>query len=212
MERFDTRPPVVRDAGAPAPASAQKEGAPAAPTPADIRAGVDKDTGDFSAPGLRPTVADPQQRNTYTTPVQDGGGLRYNEGKCRVELIPPEWPWALGMVLTRGAIKYADRNWERGMSWAYMLGSTLRHVFKFMCGERYDKESGNHHMAHAAWNCLGMMSYDIRGLHAFNDVAFDLPVLPPDGRDVLERTYTQMGPELMAKALEKQRAQTNKGA
>lgn len=138
-------------------------------------------------------------------PVADGGGLRYNEGKCRVELIPPEWPWSLGMVLTRGAIKYADRNWERGMSWAYMLGSTMRHLFKFCIGERYDKESGNHHLAHAAWNCLGMMSYDLRRMHQFNDIGMTLAPLP-GGKDILELTYTDMGPELLAKALAKQKA------
>lgn len=165
--------------------------------------------GDVGAAGDLSAAAKLGSTGTHA-PKADGGGLRYNEGKCRVELIPPEWPWALGMVLTRGAIKYADRNWERGMSWGYMVGSTLRHIFKFMCGERYDKESGNHHMAHAAWNCLGMMSYDVRGLHAFNDIAPTLPPLNPAdsaiGQTVLDFTYTTMGPELMAKALEKQRA------
>lgn len=138
--------------------------------------------------------------------VIDGGGLRYNDGKCRVELIPPEWPWALGMVLTRGAIKYDDRNWERGMSWSYMVGSIMRHVFKFMIGERYDKESGNHHLAHAAWNCLALMSYDVRGLHRLNDLSTLMPPWPDTYVGILERTYTSMGPELMAKALAKQNA------
>lgn len=152
----------------------------------------------------------PPRENNDRKICQDGGGLRYNDGKCRVELIPPEWSWALGMVLTRGAIKYADRNWERGMSWAYMMGSTTRHLLKFMIGERYDKESGNHHLAHAAWNCLGMMSYDVRGLHKFNDIAPSLPPLNPAdsaiAQTVLDLTYTTMGPELIAKALEKQKA------
>lgn len=138
--------------------------------------------------------------------VTDGGGLRYAEGKCRVELIPPEWPWALGMVLTRGAIKYDDRNWERGMAWSYMVGSTLRHLFKFMTGERYDKESGNHHLAHAAWNCLALMSYDVRGLWAFNDLGTPRVPWSDPRADILERTYTSMGPELMAKAVAKQNA------
>lgn len=152
------------------------------------------------------TAADPRQ-NDHRQRAQDGGGLRYADGKCRVELIPPEWPWALGMVLTRGAIKYADRNWERGMAWSYMIGSTLRHVFKFICGERYDKESGNHHLAHAAWNCLALMSYDIRGSIGTNDLPMcslaPLPT-PLPGKDLLELTCTEMGPELLAKAIAKQ--------
>jgi hypothetical protein len=92
----------------------------------------------------------------------DGGGLRYNGGKNQIELMPPEWIWGLGMVLTRGAAKYVARNWERGMKWSYLIGCLVRHTLKFICGERYDEETGCHHMALAAWNCLALMSYDIR--------------------------------------------------
>lgn len=100
----------------------------------------------------------------------DGGGLRYNTGKNQLELIPAEWVWGLGMVLTRGAIKYDVRNWERGMKWSYPVGCAFRHVFKFMCGERYDAETGCHHLAMAAWNCLALMTYDIREIGS-NDLA-----------------------------------------
>jgi hypothetical protein len=92
----------------------------------------------------------------------DGGGLRHNAGKVQLELIPAGWTWALGLVLTRGAAKYAERNWERGMRWAYPVGCAMRHITKFICGERYDKETGCHHLAMAAWNCLALMTYDIR--------------------------------------------------
>ena len=101
-----------------------------------------------------------------------GGGKRLNAGKNKMELVPPEWIWALGDVMTQGAKKYQDRNWELGMEWANMLGCALRHIFKFVCGERYDGEcfdlekgtTGCHHLAMAAWNLLALMVYDIRGL------------------------------------------------
>lgn len=89
-------------------------------------------------------------------------GLRYDEGKNRLELIPVEWIWGLGDVLTQGAKKYADRNWEQGMLWSKMVGCALRHTFKFVIGERYDAETGCHHLAMAAWNLLALMSYDLR--------------------------------------------------
>lgn len=92
----------------------------------------------------------------------DGGGLRYNAGKNQVELIPPEWIWGLAMVLTRGAAKYAVRNWEGGMAWSYLVGCAFRHTLKFICGERYDEETGCHHMFMAAWNCCALATYDIR--------------------------------------------------
>lgn len=103
----------------------------------------------------------------------DGGGLRLNAVKTRVELVPEEWPWALADVTTKGSYKYAERNWERGMKWSIMKGCFFRHVFRFLMGERYDAETGCHHLAMAAWNLLALMSYDIRGC-----VENDLPYTP----------------------------------
>ena len=91
-------------------------------------------------------------------------GLRHDVGKIRLDLIPPEWVMNLGSVLTAGANKYADRNWELGMAWSKVWGPLLRHAFKWLLGEQYDKETGCHHMAHVAWNALALMSYQTRGL------------------------------------------------
>lgn len=120
---------------------------------------------------------------------KDGGGLRYDIGKNRLDLIPGEWTWALADVLSMGAVKYTERNWERGMQWSKVLGCILRHITKFLMGERYDDETGCHHLAMAAWNCLALMSYDIRGIQGVQN----LPDAPetmdpePDGIQVLKR-------------------------
>ncbi len=92
------------------------------------------------------------------------GGLRHDSGKVRLDLIPPEWIEALGQVLTKGAEKYAARNWEKGMAWSKMIGCAMRHLLAFLRGERFDQETGCHHLAHAAWNVLALMSYDVRGI------------------------------------------------
>lgn len=138
----------------------------------------------------QPTTFGREAEEDRRAPTQkaDGGGLRYNTGKNRLELLPPEWDWALGIVMTRGAIKYAERNWERGMSWGTMVGCALRHVAKFATGERYDPESGCHHLAHAAWNCLALMSYDLRNVGT-NDLAGD--------RALLDKVAQEPGPELL---------------
>lgn len=101
----------------------------------------------------------------------DNGALRYDHGKVQLDLIPPEWYWALGNVLHAGAQKYAPRNWEKGMKWSRVVGSLMRHLLKFMVGERYDEETGCHHLAHVAWNALALMSYDIREVGE-NDLDF----------------------------------------
>lgn len=91
-------------------------------------------------------------------------GLRYDKGKNRLDLIPPEWIWELGKVLTAGANKYADRNWELGMRWSKVVGPIWRHLIRFLCGEQLDKETGCHHLAHVAWNALALLSYDLRSI------------------------------------------------
>ena len=109
---------------------------------------------------------------------EGGGGLRLNAGKIRMELLPPEWIWALADVMTQGAKKYDARNWELGMGWGSLIGCIFRHTLKFMAGERYDgtgydKKAGTtgcHHMAMAAWNCLALMTYDLRKIGK-NDLA-----------------------------------------
>jgi hypothetical protein len=97
-----------------------------------------------------------------------GVGLRYDTGKNRLDLIPPEWEWELGRVLTAGANKYADRNWELGMDWSKIVGPLRRHLNCFLRGERLDKETGCHHLGHVAWNALALLSYDLRGIGTDN--------------------------------------------
>ena len=90
------------------------------------------------------------------------GGLRHDTGKVRLDLLPAEWVWGLGQVMTAGALKYAPRNWEKGMAWSKVLGPMLRHTFKWMAGEIYDAETGCHHLAMVAWNALALMVYQLR--------------------------------------------------
>jgi hypothetical protein len=93
---------------------------------------------------------------------RDKEGTRFDQGKNRLDIIPPEWIWALADVLTQGAVKYDVHNWEKGMNWSRILGSGLRHVVYYIAGQKYDKETGCHHLAMAAWNFLALMSYELR--------------------------------------------------
>lgn len=142
--------------------------------------------GDGSAGRPPRVVADMHPRHGDQRPTADGGteiyrngkwepftgwvapavntGLRHDTGKVRLDLIPPEWTWALGTVLTRGAAKYEARNWEKGMDWGRVLGPMKRHIETFVAGETYDPETRCHHLAMVAWNALALMSFDIRGI------------------------------------------------
>lgn len=102
----------------------------------------------------------------------DEPGKRYDLGKPRYDLIPADALEELAKVYTRGAAKYADRNWEKGMSWSRCFGPLVRHTWAYWRGEDLDPETGCHHMAHVAWNAMALVSYALRKIG--ND---DRPVL-----------------------------------
>lgn len=94
----------------------------------------------------------------------DNGGIRYDEGKPQFHLIPSDGLSELAKVYVFGASKYAPYNWERGMAWSRVFNALLRHLYAFWDGERHDKETGLHHMAHVAWNALALLVYSLRGI------------------------------------------------
>lgn len=69
---------------------------------------------------------------------KEGTGLRYDKGKLRFDLIHPVANEGLARVLTKGARKYADRNWEGGMPWSKVLGPLKRHLQAIERGEDWD--------------------------------------------------------------------------
>lgn len=89
----------------------------------------------------------------------DHKGLRYNSGKLRYDLIHPWAHEQLAKVLTLGANKYAERNWEKGMSWSNVIASLKRHLAAIESGEDYDIESGLLHAAHVACNAHFLTAY-----------------------------------------------------
>lgn len=59
-----------------------------------------------------------------------------NLDRGRFELIPPVALRALAIHYERGAIKYSDRNWEKGGKLSRHLNSALRHLQDFLEGDR----------------------------------------------------------------------------
>ena len=75
------------------------------------------------------------------------------------DLIPGEALDELAAVYTYGTIKYTDNNWRKGMKWGRLFGALMRHSWAIWRGEDMDPESGRHHMAHAAWQCLTLIIF-----------------------------------------------------
>lgn len=105
---------------------------------------------------------------------KDGSGLRYDNGKLPIDLIPFDALLVLAAVYEQGTEKYAVRNWEKGMAWSRMIKSLLRHFMYWALGEKYDSESGLPHLAHLVWNGLGLLTYEIRGMNDLDDRPLEL--------------------------------------
>lgn len=89
----------------------------------------------------------------------DGGGLRFNEGKLPIHLVPTSTITGLAEVLQVGARKYSERNWERGMKWSICYSSALRHLLKWQSGQDLDEETGLNHLKHALCNLAFLVEY-----------------------------------------------------
>jgi len=112
------------------------------------------------------------------------GAARFNTGKIRFDLIPPWCLEELAKVYTYGTIKYDDDNWWKGLKWRKeVFGCITRHIYKWLRGEKYDDESGCHHLAHAAWNCFALMEYEKNGIGIDDRVPYILDLMDEQERN-----------------------------
>ena len=94
----------------------------------------------------------------------DIAALRYNDGKPRVDLLPPDAIFGWARVMEMGARKYAERNWEKGGPWSHQYASLMRHLLAFWMGEDDDPESGLPHIDHVVWNAGALSAFQKRGI------------------------------------------------
>lgn len=91
-----------------------------------------------------------------TDPVTGGAKGAKPEAFALIPVKPLE---AVARVYGFGATKYEDRNWERGYKWSLSYSALQRHLNAFWRGEEVDSESGEPHLAHAAFHILALMEY-----------------------------------------------------
>ncbi len=88
-------------------------------------------------------------------------GVKYDGGKDRWDLLPWEEVRSVVRVLTLGAEKYDDDNWKKvANSRNRYFAAAQRHITAWWDGERWDQESGIHHLAHAICCLLFAMWHD----------------------------------------------------
>lgn len=91
-------------------------------------------------------------------------GAKFDNGKLRMDLIPPEADRAMAQVLTMGAAKYGDRNWEKGLNWSRVLAALKRHLLDWEMRVDLDEESKLNHMKHVLWNAMALVTFIERGV------------------------------------------------
>jgi len=77
------------------------------------------------------------------------------KGKGRFDLVTPVGLRRVAVVYEKGAEKYAERNWEKGMPMSRCMDSALRHLNQYKEGLRAED-----HLAQACWNILTMMHFE----------------------------------------------------
>jgi hypothetical protein len=105
----------------------------------------------------------------------DGGGIRHNAGKLRLDLVPADVIAALAEVLGHACTQrnppYPERNWERGMKWSDVVASLERHLLDVKMGRRLDPSgTGLRSTALLLCNAAFLCGYDIRGMHHLDDL------------------------------------------
>jgi len=103
---------------------------------------------------------DSGQRESFDT----GAKRDTQEGKPRYDLIPPGPLRRLAMLYARGAEKYDEHNWAKGMPMSRCVASLLRHVYQFIKGDK-DEDHG----AAIIFNVMCIMYYEDTGRKELDD-------------------------------------------
>lgn len=107
---------------------------------------------EFGCDKTAPAIKDSGERTEFKT-----GAVRdMHEGKGRMDLLP----WAAIMELSkhceRGAIKYGERNIDKGIPQHSLMDSAFRHMAKHMEGQNDEP-----HLVAALWNLAWAVQFEV---------------------------------------------------
>lgn len=81
-------------------------------------------------------------------------GLKFDDGKVPLDLIPYDALVEIGKVLQAGEKKYGTANWSNGIEMRRLLAAAMRHLGQFNNGEDFDEETNTLHLANSATNLM----------------------------------------------------------
>lgn len=96
-----------------------------------------------------------------STMEQNTLGRKFDFGKPRYSLLPPNALEAVVKVLTYGSKKYEDFNWMKVENHKDRYFSAAnRHLWQWWRGEKIDAESGESHLACAVTNLMFLLELE----------------------------------------------------
>lgn len=125
--------------------------------------------------------------------MSDHEGRKDDQGKCRLDLIPPEVLESLGWVLTYGAEHYGERNCEQGMRYGRLYAALFRHMLAWWQGEDEDPDSGRSHLWHALFCVSMLVVYEQRKSGEDDRPATDNRTIPEKVREYVEQMQEVQG-------------------
>ncbi len=85
-----------------------------------------------------------------TNEAESTTGQKHDQGKARWDLLPYQATASVVDVLTIGAGKYGDNNWQQvPNSKARYFAAAMRHLVAYITGNELDPETQKPHLAHA---------------------------------------------------------------
>jgi hypothetical protein len=103
---------------------------------------------DYEKTIFKSSVKHDEQLSLFNEPQRTVGGVKHDQEKPLVALIPGSALLEEAKVWTFGAKKYGNWNWANGLVYSRLVSAMLRHTIAIMMGEDKDPESGLLHAAH----------------------------------------------------------------
>lgn len=100
----------------------------------------------------RPVIKSTGKKKTFKT----GAKREITLGRGFFHLLSPIAIARVARICEGGALKYAERNWEKGMPVSSCINSAFRHLFKYLFGLK-DED----HLAMAVWNLCAAMHLEM---------------------------------------------------
>jgi hypothetical protein len=121
-------------------------------------------------------MSDPTSFVTKDSGAREGfssGAVRdTQEGKPRYDLIPPVPMRRLADLYARGAEKYGEGNWTKGMPLSRYQASMERHLNAWKEGDREED-----HLVAVIWNAMAIIHFEGTG---WDDLFDWTPTEPPE--------------------------------